>query len=267
MLSINLGIVLNAFRSNIAFIVFFFAFYREIIQNKKNVVTYLLYIFSFFMHFAVLALLVLRVVLLIRNQKVSVGASILIIFMPKILEITGNATLTLSTGNVVIDKVIYFINRANMYFKWDEGGWADQVQNSGYYKVERAYYLTIILFFIYVSYISYKKSKKKHMIEITSLERYQIFGIMYLAMTLITFLITAPEYNRFVTPFLPFASIIFFDLWNKNKEIVFSEINILLWGIGGFGIVTNCYFINTFISIPEYISNILSFSPLLNIIS
>lgn len=262
-LAINLGCVLNAFRSNIAFIVFFLAIYRELIQNKKNIVTYLLYVFSFFMHFAVLALITLRIILLIKNKKLLVGSSILIVFMPKILEIIGNITVNLSTGNAALDQVIYFINRANMYFRWSEGGWADKVRNSGYYKVERAYYLAIVLFIVYVSYISYKKAKRKFMIEISMLERYQIFGIMYLAMTLITFLITAPEYNRFVTPFLPFASVILFDSWSDGDDILPSWIHIFLIMMGGCGIVTNCYFLNSFISIPNYIIDILTFSPLL----
>lgn len=268
-LSINLGCVLNAFRSSIAFVVFFFAFYREIVQKKRNIWTYILYIFSFFMHFTVIALIALRIALIIKNKKLLVSASSLVIFVPKILEIIGSRTLRLSTGSAVLNHIIYFINRANMYFRWSDGGWAETVSKSGYYRVERIYYLLIMSFFIYVGIYHFKK---KHKVEsfrisisgISTLEQYQVFGIMYMAITMMTFFITVPEYNRFITPFIPFAGIIFFDYWSDksiNKKGGGYVLPLIM--LGGFGIVTNIYFMNTLMSLIDYFVNILTFCPLL----
>lgn len=49
--SINFCTIVNGIRWPLAFIIFFLAFYREIIQEKRNFITYFLYIASLLFHF------------------------------------------------------------------------------------------------------------------------------------------------------------------------------------------------------------------------
>ncbi len=262
-LSINLGCILNTFRSNIAFVLFFLALYREMIQHKKNLFTFLLYIFSFFLHFAVITLIALRLALLIKNRKLLITTSAMIIFVPRVLEAVGSKTLGLVTDNIAFNQLVYFINRANMYFRWTEGGWAETVSKSGYYKVERIYYLIIMLFFIYVCIQQYRTKRKSESFNLSMLKNYQVYGIMYIAVTLVSFFITAPEYNRFISPFIPFACILFFDYWGDYYLLKKNSYIVPLLMLGGFGIITNTYFMNTFVSVPEFVLKVFFFVPIL----
>ena len=47
-----------------------------------------------------------------------------------------------------------------MYFQWQDGGWADIVRNSTYYRLEKEYFIIISLLFLYMILYEYYRTNK-----------------------------------------------------------------------------------------------------------
>lgn len=255
--------ILNSFRSYVAFALFFFGVYREEIQEKRDIWNLFFYICPIFLHVSSILLLVIYGISRIRKKLWSLIA-VCILFMRGIIAILADAAQNIHTSSVILNQIKDTLIRADMYFSWEEGGWVDQVRNSGYYNVVKIFCLGIIIFAFFVllrEWISWKsrdyEEREEYEIVLLS-ERFCSFGSIYLLITLQIFAMTAPECFRFVFPAIPFLGMFFMESLPERRqtgnEMVIIRLFIVVSGICG--IIINIYNINTMIPIMDYFRDI-----------
>lgn len=263
----NFGSIVNGIRWPLAFSMFFLAIYRDLYKNQRSFFTYFLYISSFFMHFSVIGLIAVRLVMLIKNKKRVLIYSMGIVLLPQILQIFTEKLGGIQTSIGLLNRIIYFVTRGNMYFQWQDGGWADIVRNSTYYRLEKYYYIVISVLFIFMVLHDYHELCKNKF-SLNSVKPVYIFLFTYMVLTVVTFLIASHVYIRFITPVIPLLSLVFFDNFGcESKSCVGVKINVryipvfvLLLGLTAIGLFLNFYFIRTMVDIKEFISDILIFN-------
>ena len=162
---------------------FTLAIYRDLYKNQRNIFTYFLYVTSFFMHFSVIGLIAVRLVMLIKNKKRVLIYSLGIVLLPQVLQILAEKIGEMQTPIGLINSVIYFITRGNMYFQWQDGGWADIVRNSTYYRLEKEYFIIISLLFLYMILYEYYRTNKNGL-SLNKIKSIYIFMFTYMALTL-----------------------------------------------------------------------------------
>jgi len=262
--SVNFGSIVNGIRWPIAFIVFILATYRELFRKKKNLFTYLLYMTAILLHFSILALVCIRLLLLLHNKRIIICSSFIMLWIPQILAVLSQSLGKIHTSSYLLKQIQYFINRGNMYFKWVDGGWATTVRNSGYYTVEKIYYLFITALFALALFALYKR--RKNNIALLAPQGY-IFVFSYLILTIVSFSIASHAYIRFIIPAVPLFCTVFFKLWTDpgiNFKWKFLG-EFIFWGLSLMGIIINLYFLNMMIDVFQYFSSIFTFSPLFNL--
>ncbi|MBU5681114.1 EpsG family protein [Blautia sp. MSJ-9] len=255
--------ILNSFRSYVAFAIFFLGVYREEIQGKRNIWNLFLYICPIFLHVSSMLLIVIYAISKIRKKSWTIIATC-ILFVRGIITILADMAEKINSSNPILKQIKYTLIRADMYFSWEEGGWADQVRNSGYYNVVKIFCLGIVIFSIFVllkEWIRWKNigyEMKDDYIVILKSERFCSFGSIFLLITLQTFAMTAPECFRFVFPAIPFLGMLYMESLPEKRfngdDMVIIRIFMSLSGICG--IIINIYNINTMIPITEYFKDI-----------
>ena len=254
--AINFCSIVNGIRWPMAVIVFTLAVYRELIQERKNFWTYLLYILPVFMHFSMLIFIAVRLALLIKNKKIIVIIGLSAALLPRIFEILAKMILA-RPSNFITYSFVYFIQRGNMYFKWNvnDAGWASTVSKSIYYKVEALYYYAIVALVIFVFFMLNRKDKNRKM------KRSDIFVFYLVALTLVSFTMSAHTYIRFVTPLIICFSWVcfkFFKCFEHRKNVtIFSYIAML--GAGFIGIYLNLHLLNSMVNLKEYLTEVFVF--------
>lgn len=258
--SINFCSIVNGIRWPLAFAIFFFAFYRECIQEKKNFATVLLYVIAVFLHFSTLVYVILRFVLFAKNRKVIlvIGASVSTI--PYLMNILSNALANFTTSLPVVSQIVYFIKRGNMYFQWGEGEWADIVRKSTYYKLESWYYYLIVALFGVILLVMFRYRRYVNNLKLRlKWDNKEIFVFYMFVITILSFTMSAHTYIRFVIPLIMCFSIVFFrfemDAMNKTVSAI-SYLGMSLCSV--VGIVLNLYLLRTMVDLREYFSNIVS---------
>lgn len=251
--------IVNGIRWPLSFIFFIFAVYREIVQNKKNFWTWLLYTISVLFHFSSIVLLIIRLLLFVKNKKIVLVIGALGALVPNTINLLSNRIGGMTTGNTIINQMLYSLNRSNMYFQWGQGEWADTVRNSRYYKLEALFYYIIVGVLVLCFYYLYKKKKKNGMLQ-NSFATEDIFTFYLTIATLISFTMSAHTYIRFVTPLILCFTLVIFKFYQEYRtswlRIVINTIFVLLSGTGVF---LNLYLIRTMIDLPEYLSDIATF--------
>ncbi len=263
----NFGSIVNGIRWPLAFSMFTLAIYRDLYKNQRNIFTYFLYLTSFFMHFSVIGLIAVRLVMLIKNKKRVLIYSLGIVLLPQVLQILAEKIGEMQTPIGLINSVIYFITRGNMYFQWQDGGWADIVRNSTYYRLEKEYFIIISLLFLYMILYEYYRTNKNGL-SLNKIKSIYIFMFTYMVLTLITFLIASHVYIRFITPAVPLVSLVFFDSFQQEgkkgteMKIDIKKLPILIFvlGLTIVGIMLNFYFIRTMVNIRTFVENIFTFN-------
>lgn len=257
--SINFCTIVNGIRWPLAFIIFFLAFYREIIQEKRNLITYFLYITSLLFHFFTIVFLLLRLILFIKNKKVIISIGAFASVTPQIINVLALSLSGVTSSFFIINQIIYSITRANMYFQWKEGGWADTVRNSGYYQLEGGFYYLVVILFILIMIKIYKQ---RNQCPVTKKQKWlmeEIFAFYLLITTLISFTMSAHTYIRFVIPLIVWFSLIVFKMQHEIKSITFKRvINVNLLLLSVVGIFLNIYLLRSMIDLGSYFANILS---------
>ena len=77
--------IVNGIRWPLSYFIFFFALYREMIQEKKNFFTILLYVISVFFHFSTLAFVIMRLALVVKNKKMVIFAGMFTTLIPQLI--------------------------------------------------------------------------------------------------------------------------------------------------------------------------------------
>lgn len=257
--SINFCSIVNGIRWPLAFAIFFLAVYREIIQEKKNLITYLLYIISLMFHFYTIVFLLLRLILFIKNKKIVIVIGTFASFTPKIINVLALSLSGVSSSIFIINQIIYSITRANMYFQWGEGEWADTVRKSRYYQFESGYYYLVVILF---ALIMIKVYKQRNLCRVTKKQKWkmeEIFAFYLVITTIISFTMSAHTYIRFVIPLIIWFSLIVFKMYHEIRSITFKRvINLTLLFLSTIGVFLNVYLLRSMIDLKSYLTNILS---------
>lgn len=270
----NFGSIVNGIRWPLAFATFFLAIYRDLYKKQRSFFTYFLYIAALFMHFSVVGLILVRLVMFLHNKKRVLVYSMGISLLPQILQILSERLGGVQTSFGFINRILYFINRSNMYFQWEGGGWADIVRRSNYYRFEKYYYIFISVLFTYMILRDYQKMSQSGW-SLNEVQPAYIFMFTYMILTLVTFMIASHVYIRFVLPAIPLLSLVFFDDFGSiGDRLSVTHIHIrklpiltILLGLSAAGAFMNLYFIRTMVNLGEFLTNILTFSflfPFLN---
>lgn len=253
--SISYPVVVNGIRWPIACMMIFLAFYREIIQNKKNILTWILYIIPIFLHFSMLVFVALRLAILIRNKKIAIVITVLSGLVPSIFNLLSQI-LPASSSNFILGQLIYFIKRGNMYFLWKDtdSGWAETVSKSMYYKVESWYYIAIAIVFFYIVYRQAKTEKSE------DFGKDSIFVFYMMIVTAITFTMAGHVYIRFVTPMIASFCLYAFKFYKLHKNDFLNLVcNGLFIGFSFAGIYLNLHLLKSMVDLKEYFSNFFVF--------
>lgn len=261
--SSQFAFILNSFRSYVAFAMFFLAVYREEIQDRRDVLNVFLYICPVFLHLSSMLLLVIRGISKIKRKSWGIiGVSI--VFMRGIIAILADTAEKIHTSSAVLRQIKDALIRADMYFSWEEGGWADQVRNSGYYSVVKIFCLGITVFSVFILWKEWVKWRREEYevreedgVLFDSLQ-FCSFGSIYLLITLQTFAMTAPECFRFVFPALPFLGMLYIENLPGKRQNGDDMVILRLFmaGSGICGIIINLYNINTMIPLADYFRDI-----------
>ena len=249
---VNFTAIVTNIRNIMAFSVFLMGIYREYVQEKRNILTYSLYIIPCFIHPSTYMLVFIRICLWLF-YKVPKYLFIVVMALPLFLKqiISIFEVLNISPAALTL------LKRGEMYFLWDEGGYATQIINSGSAQVFKLYYLflTVYYFGMLIAIARKRKSGKRE-------ESVKLFLILYLLFSITAFQITTPMYLRFVMPFISVGVMIYFEFYMQNKKrrsmwnlLTFVANVSLIVG----GIAMNIYRLKGFMDMGDYFFNILGF--------
>lgn len=266
--AVNFCSIVNGIRWPVTSAIFLLAFYREIVQNKKNAFTWILYIISLFFHFSTLVYFAIRLVLFIRNKKVVSVIGISAAFIPHIIGIFSSHLFGVTSSLGVVNQIIYFFNRANMYFQWNGGLWADTVRNSRYYQLESKFYYLVVFIFFLIFINLYKRRRlfaSSYNVNIWNKE--DVFTFYLMIITVISFTMAAHTYIRFITPLIVCFCIISFKFAREYEgtslKLIVNTIYIAFSFIGGF---LNIYLLGSMMKLPNYLQNVFSTGLIRNLI-
>lgn len=253
---VNFALVVNAIRSVVSFTLFLYAVYREYYLKHKDILTYFCYLIPIFMHFAILILLIIRLFLsFIKKYKIMMCLCILL--SPFFLELIIDILLILPESLPLYNTLLEFLTRVLMYFRWNTGGWASTVADSGYYFLNKVFSITTLM----IATISrYYLNKSKGYIWN---KEFDAFFEVYCAIAFACFYMATPTYQRFTLPCWVFCICIFISLFeqitNKFYKVMYISIILILSLLGAF---LEFYMINTMIPLVDYFKNIIIFSPI-----
>lgn len=249
--------IVNGIRWPLSFEIFILAIYREIVKQKKNGLTWLLYMTSIFFHFSAIVLLIIRLLLLIKNKKIVIAIGALGALVPHTINALALKFGALSTGSTLLNQLIYSLNRSNMYFRWNQRGWADIVRNSRYYRLEAFFYYIIMSVLIACFVYLYKRRKESNQ---NNFAAEDVFTFYLIIATLISFTMSAHTYIRFVTPVLLCSTFVVYKFCMESARSSFRIIvNTLFVVLSGIGIFLNVYILRTMMDLPKYLSDIATF--------
>ena len=254
---VNFAFVVNAIRSTVAFLLVLLAVYREFYKNKKNIWTYLCYIIPIFMHFASILLVVIRFSVIMKKRWIKFF-SLALCFVPVYIEFVVKIINRLPSEMPFISYIQSFAARALMYFKWNEGGWATVVSNSGYYKLNKCFSLLVLIITIFV----FLKLEKQ--LGIVWSKEFDSYIMVYFAIIFACFTMKTPTYQRFTVPIWVFCGSVLTRYleetrlkMKRNKKAMYCGVIIILMFLGYF---LNGYMLNSMIPIQEYIRDVFVFN-------
>lgn len=120
-----------------AYVIILFAAYRELVQKKKNILTYLLYILPIGLHVSAIIILLLRFIQIVA-KRLGRGIILIAIFMPALIDFFYQYS-SLFSGNLVGDFITNAISRAYAYLYWTDTGFAAEIQDNLTDKLTRIY--------------------------------------------------------------------------------------------------------------------------------
>lgn len=155
------GIIRNV-RCVLSYVLISFAVYRELVQNKRNIITLLLYILPLGLHTSTIIIVLIRIMssLLKHFKKWSI---IIALLLPQIINFSYAHLRNIGFG-AIGNMMKTVINKAYYYLYWTEGGWATAIQNSINDKIIRisgTIFLIIIIIIINIVKKDEEETKTK----------------------------------------------------------------------------------------------------------
>lgn len=140
--------IIGNVRCILSYVLVSFATYRDLVQNKKDFFTIILYFFPLGLHVSTIIVLAIRISLFLTKRlgKLIWGMAL---FMPTLIILGYKYSVVL--GSSIWSKLIKnAIFKAYYYLNWTEGGWADIVDKSISNKINRYYGVFFILIILYL---------------------------------------------------------------------------------------------------------------------
>jgi hypothetical protein len=235
-------------RNILAFSIVAFGVYREYIQNKKNILTIICYIAPCFIHISSLALILLRMTVIISSKRKHRNA---------IFIITGIVLFFLVLDNVEVVGYLpvvgeyfeAFIIKANNYLNNSSSDYAQYLQKSLFYKVQRLYFTLSVIFLLLIVYLIPLKSKGLNL----KFENYFKY-VCYIVIG--TYPVILPIYFRFTMVVIMFAFIVTMirlrNICNKEwRFLAYTGMFTIMLG----GMLQQVYFFNRLAYIDEVFYN------------
>lgn len=139
-----------------AYIIILFAAYRDLIQDKKNILTYLLYVIPIGLHVSAIIVLLLRFIQIIA-KKLGRGIIVIAVFIPLLIDFLYQYSGMLE-GNLIGSLLSNAIGKAYTYLYWTDGGFATEIQDNLTNKLTRIYGVFFIGTIVFSLLIAKSKS-------------------------------------------------------------------------------------------------------------
>lgn len=201
-------------RCVLAYSIITLAIYRDLVQKKKNILTYLLYIIPLGLHSSAIIIIVIRVLsaLLKKLNKISL---IIALMLPTIIDFI-HEHIRFGFGSIG-QMLNNAINKSYYYLHWTEGGWASEIESSVSNVVFRfAGALFLIAIVSIILFTNYSKTKDNKKIIIKEPMINFLFFVAIVALG--TLSIKTGAFWRFEAIVVLFSPIIFVKLLEENSN-------------------------------------------------
>lgn len=223
----------NNVRNVLAFVIIFYAFFRDVYLKKKDIFTVVLYIGPCFMHASAILLVLFRFIASITG-RIKWVLLILIIMMKTVVEYLSSVFSTLGGSNIVLQLIRSMLSKGNRYYNNYDSAWAVTAYNSGSMRLMKILVVLeciVITIFIFRRSALYKSEIIQGKITSDSAERMKLVDYLFLVdiMGFACVPMHMPEYWRFLVVVILFNGVILLETeFDKMKT---SFIHHLRYGL------------------------------------
>ena len=204
--------IIGNVRCILAYSIISLAVYREFIQKKKNLLTYLLYIIPIGLHSSAVIIIVIRIISNLFKSLNKLALAIALM-LPTIIDFM-HANVRVGFG--VIGQILNnAINKAYYYLHWTEGGWASKVESSISNMFSRTVGTVFLILIIYFVLFSNKKKSDKNLMVKDPMINYLLFVAI---VALGTLSIKTGAFWRFEAIVVLFSPVIFIKLLERDSS-------------------------------------------------
>lgn len=223
--------IIGNVRCVLAYSIISFAIYRELVQDKKNILTYLLYIIPIGLHSSAIIIIVIRIISSLFKSLNKI-AIIVALMLPTIIDfIYAHVRFGFGTiGNILNNA----INKSYYYLHWTEGGWASEIESS----VSNVFFRFVgFIFLISIIYIVlFSKNKKNNNDKLANKDPMINYLLFVAIIALGTLSIKTGAFWRFESIVVLFSPVIFVKLFendsNFNKKMtLFYWLGVILLAV------------------------------------
>lgn len=202
----------NSVRNILAFIIIFYAVFRDVYLKKKDVITIILYVAPCFMHASAILLVMFRFVISITS-KIKWGLLVLIIMMKTIVGYLASFFSTIGGSNIVLKLVENMLIKGNRYYNNYNSAWAITASSSGSMRLMKI--LLVLECIIITAFIFKRSSMSKSGVALSDFssklyERMKLIDYLFLVdvMGFACVPMHMPEYWRFLVVVILFNGVI-----------------------------------------------------------
>lgn len=232
-LTIDWSLVYSSGRNIVAIIIFLFALYRDLINSKRNIWTYICYLAPVFIHDTMIIYLGVRILVeFIKDIRNTHNILILCSILVAVLGISFLYTIFQGmSGNIFGEIIGNITEKAYSYFRDTESEYA--IASSGsYYLAQRIIYIFLFLANILMFNMTVKGKVLEKKSYATNIYKFLITGHVFSYCGLITgIFVQGAVYSRFITiPILCllFEMIVLISSNVKGIKIIIIGISILI---------------------------------------
>ena len=161
--------IIGNVRCVLSYVLVSFAVYRDTVQKKRNLATFLLYLLPIGLHSTATVVVIIRILSIVveRFERIKWVLLSVILLFPYIVDFFYEHISSISNF-FLSDVVVGAVNKAYSYLHWTSGGWATQVESSISSKLVKIFGT---IFIVLMLYILLKKTPKKDLAESSSISR------------------------------------------------------------------------------------------------
>lgn len=204
------GILTNV-RNVFAFSIIIFATYRDVIQHKRNITTFILYILPIFYHSSALILVLIRLIIPII-KRIKYLILILIFFLPGIINLLYSKITSLPVFLAPL------INKSYNYLNNDIATeWGNIVATSGFFIVQKGLMMTFAILAIILIYLTLNNTVNLN-------QDFFYFNLCIWILTIGCTVFSVPHYWRFYCAgIISFSPVLSLQIKEWKKYTLFSK--------------------------------------------